>query len=227
MCQMNAKHQTLAKMLNDLVNIPLEAWGTYAFSREPVNHKITDGQRREWTQKAIACGMEYAEKVKSECGSSDLDTICRCLGLTVSYPAARQVMGRMLFAEYWEPDKINIYIETVQKGQELCEAEAISEAMAFKPDIRNILLAHEVFHFLEYQYKQVIFTKTQKIRLWSLGPFHNDSGIMALGEIGAMAFSQKLNHLTYAPYVMDMLLTYTYSTAFANELYEEIMALKP
>lgn len=223
---MEAEQKTIREMLDSLVSIPLEAWGYYAFSRDPVNARITAGQRREWTRKAIACGMEHAQKVIHECGSNQLDLICRHFGLTVSFPEILQQDESLLFAEYWEPDKISVYGNVVRKGQALCETEDVPGIIALKADIRNILLAHEVFHFLEYRYKQDIYTKTQKIRMWAIGPVHNDSGIMALGEIAAMAFSQKINHLPYAPYVIDLLLAYTYSPAFARELYEEIMALK-
>ncbi len=222
---MEAGQKTITDMLYSLAGIPLEAWGSYAFSRDPVNAKVTSGQRRDWTRKAIACGVEYAQKVIHECGSRNPDMICRHFGLTISCFEFQQQDGRLLFAEYWEPDRINIYQDAVQKGQELCETESIPETMVLKSEIRSILLAHEIFHFLEYRYNQDIFTKTQKIRLWSIGPVHNDSGIMALGEVAAMAFSQKINHLSYAPYIIDLLLTYAYCPAFARELYEEMMAL--
>lgn len=223
---MEAEQKTITEMLYSLADIPLEVWGSYAFSRDPMNAKVTAGQRREWTRKAIECGTEYAQKVIYECGSRNLDLICRHFGLSVSCPEVRQQDGRLLFAEYWEPDKINIYEDAVRKGQALCEKIGIPETMVLKPDIKSILLAHEVFHFLEYKHKQNIFTKTQKIRLWSIGPVHNDSGVMALGEVAAMAFSQEINQLPYAPYVIDLLLTYSYYPAFARDLYEEMMALK-
>ena len=89
----------------------------------------------------------------------------------------------------------------------------------------NLILSHEIFHFLEEKYKREIYTKTERVRLWSLGFLHNDSGIYALGEIAAMSFSQALNGLAYSPYVMDVFLVYDYSSEDASGLYEEMMQL--
>lgn len=92
-----------------------------------------------------------------------------------------------------------------------------------KLNITSLLLAHELFHYVEETRKKEIFTRTHQIRLWSLGPLHNDSGIMILGEIAAMAFAQKLVGIPYAPYVMDVFLVYGYSPEEASGLYEEMM----
>ena len=54
-------------------------------------------------------------------------------------------------------------------------------------------------HNVEEKYKHEIYTKTEKIRLWSLGPVHNDSTIIALSEIAAMAFAKEITGIPYAP----------------------------
>ena len=76
---------------------------------------------------------------------------------------------------------------------------------------------------MEETYQREIYTQTEKIRLWSLGPLHNDSRIIALSEIAAMAFARELTGLPYAPYVMDVFLVYGYSPEEASGLYEEMM----
>ena len=77
---------------------------------------------------------------------------------------------------------------------------------------------------MEEKYKKEIFTKQEKIRLWSFGPLHNDSIIIALSEIAAMAFAQAVTGIPYSPYVMDVFLVYGYSPEEASGLYEEMMA---
>lgn len=52
----------LERMLRDLTAIPLEDQYAYAFSREPLNGKFNDEQRKKWTAQAIGCGREYAKK---------------------------------------------------------------------------------------------------------------------------------------------------------------------
>ena len=68
-----------------------------------------------------------------------------------------------------------------------------------------------------------MFTQTEKIRLWKLGPFKNDSNIVCLGEIAGMAFAKELLQLSYSPYILDSFLVYLYYPKVAYELYKEIM----
>lgn len=56
-------------------------------------------------------------------------------------------------------------------------------------------------------------------------PIHNDSAVIALSEIAAMAFAGELTGLPYSPYVMDVFLVYGYSPEEASGLYEEMMEL--
>ena len=53
----------LDRMLWDLASIDAVEWFRYVFSREPLNGKFNDGQRRDWMERALACGREYAVKV--------------------------------------------------------------------------------------------------------------------------------------------------------------------
>lgn len=80
------------------------------------------------------------------------------------------------------------------------------------------------FIILKVNNKKEIFTQTETIRLWSVGPFHNDSTIIALSEIAAMAFAKEMTQISYAPYLMDVLLVYGYSPKEASGLYEEILS---
>ena len=53
----------LDRMLGDLAAIEPVEWFRYVFSREPLNGKFTDEQRRSWMEQALDCGQEYARKV--------------------------------------------------------------------------------------------------------------------------------------------------------------------
>ena len=90
-------------------------------------------------------------------------------------------------------------------------------------DIAKLLIGHELFHYVEEQYKKEIWTRTYKIELWAPKFLHNRSTVGILGEIAAMAFTQELNRLPYSPYVMDAFLVYGYSPEAASGLYEEMM----
>lgn len=215
----------LDRMLKDLAAIDLAEWYRYVFSRDPLNGRFNDAQRRSWMEYALACGREYAEKVMKEYGSSDPVVLAKAMGMKVSYPTYPEKTDRVLFAEYREPDIIFIYMDAVKKAGEYLERPEIREILTDSLDIRKLLLAHELFHYVEEVYQHEIYTKTEKIRLWSIGPLHNDSEIAALSEAAAMAFAREITGIPYAPYVMDAFLVYGYSPEEASGLYEEMMEL--
>jgi hypothetical protein len=92
-------------------------------------------------------------------------------------------------------------------------------------NIGDVLIAHEMFHFIEGQ-NQDIYTKNTKIKLWKLGPIKYHSGIVALGEIAAMSFAKELLSLTYYPNLFDILLLYPQDEKKATALYDEIYEMK-
>ena len=211
-------------MLEKLVKIPALDWRHYAFSREVLNGKLNDAQRLDFMIKSLACGKVYAERVISEFGTQGAKDIAQRLGLVVSYPQYPEKTDRVLFADFILPNKINIFMDAVYRSEKFLRQHAIKKILG-EIDTAKIILSHEIFHHIEDKYKHEIFTRTEKIRLWSLGPLHNDSGIFALGEIAAMSFAQRLNNLTFSPYVMDVFLVYDYSAEEASGLYEEMMTL--
>ena len=184
------KVRPLVRMLQDLTSIPIEDMYAYAFSREPLNGKFDDGQRKSWMKQAVCCGREYAEKICCLYGVRSPEELSEAMGL---------------------------------KAHKFTERPEVKEVLTEQLDIKGLLLAHELFHFVEEKYKDEIFTKQEKIRLWSLGPLHNDSTVIALSEIAAMAFAQAITGIPYSPYVMDVFLVYGYSPEEASGLYEEIM----
>ena len=212
-------------MLGKLAQIPALDWRHYAFSREPLNRKFTPSQRLEWMKKSLDCGKIYAQRIITEFGSDDAEIIARKMGLEVYYPQYPEKTDRVLFAEFVKPNRINIFMDAVNRAKKLLRKGAVNSILTGKMNPAKVILSHEVFHHIEDKYSKEIFTRTEKIRLWSLGPLHNDSGIYALGEIAAMSFAQELNHLTYSPYIMDVFLVYDYSAEAASGLYEEIMTL--
>ena len=219
------KIRELDYMLANLVKIPALEWRNYAFSREPLNGKFNDEQRLNWAARSIECGELYAQKLIDEFGTSDAKFLAGKLGLEVSYPQYPEKTDRVLFADFAVPNKVNIFMDAVYRAERLLQKRAVKRILGEDLSVVNLILSHEIFHFLEEKYKREIYTKTERVRLWSLGFLHNDSGIYALGEIAAMSFSQALNGLAYSPYVMDVFLVYDYSSEDASGLYEEMMQL--
>lgn len=215
----------LAGMLRDLAAIEPVDWYRYAFSREPLNGRFDDRKRREWMVKCLDCGCAYAQRMADEYQTRDPQAMAAAMGMEVSYPEFPEKTDRVLFAEYRKPNRISIYIDAVKKTGQLLAAPDVGEILTGTLDIGRLLLAHELFHSIEERFQDVIFTKTEKVRLWSLGVFHNDSTVIAFSEIAAMGFAGELMGISYSPYLMDVFLVYGYSPEEASGLYEEMMML--
>lgn len=215
----------LEYILERLVKIPELDWRNYAFSREPLNGKITDEMRNSYMQKSCECGHDYAKRMVSEYGTHDIKALSRKLGLYVEYPEYPDKTDRVLFADFAVPNKIKIFMDAVNRAEKLLNRPSVKRILTEKLNPSDLILSHEIFHYIEEKYKSEIFTRTEKIRLWSLWKFHNDSEIYALGEIAAMSFAKELNNLPYSPYVMDVFFVYDYSAEEASGLYSEIMEL--
>ncbi|MEN8076150.1 hypothetical protein ABFP60_04255 [Clostridioides difficile] len=209
-------------MLKDLIKVCDEDWGLYAFRREPLKDKFSKEKKQELIEKANECGREYAKKIRYENGSLDTYEIAKNLGIEVDYPQRPNGGGHIIFAQFVSPNKVTVFKDSVDKAIDLIEKENLNELFLNK-NIEEILLAHEIFHYIEEHKGENLFTQTEKIRLWKFGPLKNDSNIVCLGEIAGMAFAKELLQLDYSPYILDSFLVYLYHPKVAYDLYNEIM----
>lgn len=216
----------LGDMMHNLLLVDDETWGLYAFSRDILNRRILPDQKTEMISKAIACGKEYAQRIISEHGSTDIRRIAQKLKLKLEFQDALMTGKRVLFACYTSPDKIGIMEEPVRRAAKLILEEDSALVELFpQAGIMNTILGHEIFHYLEEQFEQEIYTRTEKILLWKLLGYNNYSTIRALGEIGAMAFTKELNGLSYSPFMLDVLLYYSYDSSSAETIYREVLGV--
>lgn len=219
----------VGEIVENLCKIADAAWARYAFSREPLNGKFNDAQRLELTRKALACGSEIAVGCARQHGTSDPALLAEALGLKVDYPATPQDTDRVLFAEYREPNLIHVYMDCLDRAEKLFYEPGVAEALGDCGQLKNLLIAHELYHHLEKQRERDVWTKAYRVTLWKLGPIRNRSTISVLSEIAAMGFSKELTGIQYSPYVLDAFLVYGYSPQIASALYEEMtrFALAP
>ena len=191
------------EMIEKLGALTEEDWGKYAFSREPLEGRFSNEQKMQYTHKANDCGREWAEKIARQYGTRNPGELAEKLGMKVKTPKVPVGGGLVLFAQFVEPDEITIFTDCVE-------------------NLTNTLLAHELFHAVEEQHVKEIYTRTERVELWRK-PFSNKSTISCLSEIAAMAFAGKLLDLKVSPYMLDVLLVYSYDKNAAWGLYDEIM----
>lgn len=212
----------LNEMAQTLAGFTEEEWGMYAFSREPLEGKFTREQKISYTKKAVACGREWAERMAVRYGTQNPRHLAEKMGMKVDTPKVPTGGGIVLFAQFVQPNEITVFTDCIDKASKLAEESGC--ALLEKDKLMDILLAHELFHAVEEQHPQEIYTRTEKIELWKK-PFSNRSAIACLSEIAAMAFAAQLLGLDTLPYMLDVLLVYSYDKNTAYGLYEEICGL--
>jgi hypothetical protein len=214
----------LEDMLADLIKIPYSIWGEYAFSREILRSKINEQEKKRLIEEAYECGYSYADKLAEKYGTRVPVIMAEALGLEISYPDIPTDTSRVTFAEFIEPNKVMLYQDNLDKANEVFKEEKVKQMIEIS-DVQQLLIAHEIFHYIEVKDAEKIFTQTEKLELWAPKPFRNRSTIRCLGEIAGMAFAQRLIGLNYSPFVMDVFFVYGYSKEVATILYDEIMEL--
>jgi hypothetical protein len=217
---------SLVEMIQNLLQVDDETWGLYAFSRDILKERIPEDKKLEMIRKAISCGKEYAQRIIREYGSSDVHVIAEKLKLKIVFQDAVMTGKRILFASYTPPDEVGIMTEPVDKAVQLIlKDESVLIEYFQKNSIMNTILGHEIFHCIEDQFEQEIYTRTEKILLWNFFGFKNYSTLRSLGEIGAMAFTKELNGLKYSPFILDILLYYSYDSSNAEKIYHDVLEL--
>lgn len=212
---------TISEMMEKLINLDAMEWGDYAFYHEPLERKFTEEQKKEYIRKANICGEQEAEELLKQYPNAGIQTLAEDMGFTVKMPKTPIGGGHVIFAQYVEPKEITVFTDCVEKAEKLIKEEQLSSLLEGF-DLTEVLLAHELFHGIEYRKRKEIFTQTEKIQLWRK-PFSNKSRIICLSEIAAMAFAEKMTGIHGSPYILDVLLMYVYNKEAAEALYEEIL----
>ncbi|MDO5551523.1 MAG: hypothetical protein Q4F76_10150 [Lachnospiraceae bacterium] len=210
---------SLKEMADTLAGFTEETWGGYAFSREPLEGKFTPAQKAEYTAKANACGQQWAERMAEVYGTRSPRLLAERMGMKIEMTQRPVGGGLVLFAQFVQPNEITIFTDCIQRAAKL--NEGIGCPLLQKELLTDTLLAHELFHGVEERYETEIYTRTEKVELWRK-PFSNRSSIACLSEIGAMAFAAQLLGLSASPYMLDVLLVYSYDKQAALGLFQEI-----
>lgn len=216
----------LIEMIHNLLQVDDESFGLYAFSRDILKERIPYHKKLEMIKKSIDCGKTYARRIIKECGCSNTNTIAEYLSLKIVSQNESITGNRILFANYTPPDNIEIMTEPINQATELImKKESILIELFNKNSIMDIIMGHEIFHYLEDKYEQEIYTRTEKILLWNFLGFKNYSTIRTLSEIAAMAFTKELNGINFSPFILDVLLYYGYDYNSTGKIYHNILGM--
>lgn len=190
-------------LFNELKQYSQADWCAYLFATEPLKNKITTDQRKELIKGAVKCGQQFADDVRHQYGTIDAsqlaDKLCH-----VTHVDVPPIVNQVLLASLTEPNDLKIFDQPIQELVKL-KLPGFDQRV-----ISNIVLGHELFHFLEGKHPDA-FTQTAKVELWHIGSYHHRSTVTVISEIAAMVFSWRLNRLSYSPLVLNILLLQKYA----------------
>lgn len=212
---------SLEEMCRYLLDVPAATWGAYAFAREKMRDRLSGEQRETLAKQAAACGAGYAESFMEQYQTADPKALAKTLGLQVTCPETPEKGTQVLFAQFTEPDLIEVYQDCLTRADQVFRQEKIDELIEIDK-IPDILLAHEIFHWIEMTHQQDIITRNTTVVLWKIKALENKAHVQCLSEIAAMSFAKELLGLEFWPYVLDVLLSYPYNPDAAHALFWEI-----
>jgi hypothetical protein len=214
----------LPEMITRLLTLDDEFWSEeYSFSRDPLRRLISGPDRKFLSKAARECGIYTVQNVRTVHGEQNPRQTAEQLGLSIKKIQGADGSGRIRFAEFREPDEIRIYEDCLNRIDSVAEEAGENETLFSGAE--DALIAHELFHFLEIQQKDTIFTQTHYHILPPFLFFKRRVKPLCLSEIAAMAFVKEYLHLSYSPYIYDLLLTYCFNKTGAQRLYQHINCL--
>ncbi len=211
----------LRPLAEELCALTEEDWALYVFEGDPLSGKLTREQKLDYAAKAAACGQKMAEKLARDQGPLPVAERIAALGGRLDIPPEETGGPLPLFASFTEPDLVTIYPGNARRTDDLRREEGLEDLLGPVPT-GEVLLAHELFHLLEYR-DPGIYTRQKHLLLWRLGRWENRSAIFCLSEMAAMAFAQRLSGLACSVYVLDVVMLYVSNPQLALKKREDIL----
>lgn len=183
------------KDLEALINIDDYTYGLYTFLFENLNDKIDKNKKHEFIKKSIECGTSNAKALK---GKSIYELLVEN-NLKVK-EEIEEGEYRNLFGLFNYPNQITLFTTNIYRVYK----KLINNGLNISEEkIKEVVLAHEFFHYFENKDPKRFFTKTEKITTFKLFKLEIKSHVIALSEIAAMNFAKKFCSLDFSTYIFD------------------------
>ena len=201
---------SLSDMLRYLYTVDDITWGRYAFSFDILRNHIPLFRQDEMARKAVACGEEWARRMMAQTGTADPVSMQEALGLVlVENDVPITESARPIFAQFVPERRIEIMSQPLHIYSSFFQKETGSKCLSLFPppeQVRTLLLAHEIFHYVEECNSKEIYSQTETIQLWKFLWIRWNSTVRALSEIAAMSFAKTLTSVDYSPFILDIIL---------------------
>ncbi|MDD7306456.1 MAG: hypothetical protein PUG67_07685 [Peptoniphilaceae bacterium] len=169
-------------------------------------------------EKSASSGINEAKSLLKSRKRINIDKLALDFGLKYKMMPSDNAFSYFKLAEFQEPDTIIFFWENIKKADD--ELRKIKTDIFGNVKIKDIIVAHEVYHEIEFKNKN-LYTNNAYVSYKKMFLFNKKSKIKTSSEIGAMAFAKVLLKLNINP----ILINYFLSMAYGKEdiVYEKIM----
>ncbi len=212
---------SLEELVRAAQAFPDNAFARLLLQADPLFGRLPAAETDRLVAAALACGAETAAEVRQDHRYATPRQIAESLGLKVRM--AETTPGKMqLVCSLYEASRREITVHgNLLQTVRLALVPADPGGPFGEDSLTNMAIAHELFHHLE-EIKPAMFVRAFRITLWQLGPLKNTSGIPALSEIGAFAFTKSLCRLPFYPALINLILLYSLKPEAAVGYYNQI-----
>jgi hypothetical protein len=156
---------------------------------------------------AITNSNNIKEAIEIEFGSVSVKKYLEELNVKLVYDENAIDEFYPLFACFKAPDIIQINRKIIENTKQLIIDFELSSIINIE-EIEDILIAHELFHYLVDKQKNSFFD--EKHLYVKSFIFKKGYRLGELEEIAAMNFAKELLKLNYNPYLLNIIMMYTY-----------------
>lgn len=214
------ERKMIRAQLEKLMALSSRDFAHYQISLDPIKGKISKDEKVEIIENSILCGKEEAKKLRNQFGDLEVSEIAKNLGIIIEHNAKQSALDFVYFGFFETPNNIFIFDSNIKQAEALLEELNMND---FPVDFKDVVLAHEIFHFIEEENKS-LYTNTRKIKLWSLGKIYtHKSKLRCTGEIAAMSFARTLLNLNLNPSILDYIFVAAFDFEKADELFRRII----
>lgn len=215
---------SVLRWCEEMLSLPENVWIEYVRRREPLRGRVDFDAYKGFWCKACEEGKEQAGLLFKEHGTANVAELAEKLCVSVQKkPLPDATSGRATYASFTEPDLIEIYQDNADALNSLIDA-AEAKTLLGNIDVADVLLAHELYHVVQYRNTE-LFSMQKHIRLWKIFGIENNSRLVSLEEVSAMAFAGALTNISYTPYVFDVLLMLPSYPEKAKNIYRSIFEI--
>jgi len=182
-----------------------QALGRMMLRQDPQVHRIEASRIAALIEAALADGAALAREAADRCGDDPAELL---KALAIEVIEARRDAGygrQIVHAQYWQrPPRVELFLpalDELQRGIAQCEMHAL----LYGRTVRDIFLAHELYHHLDLTRGGLSIAAAHRVTLLRIGPWKWTSGLASLAEIAAGAFAQALLDLPYHPKLLDLI----------------------